>query len=116
MMRQALTVIHIRALNRLLNFISEFSEKHGRDPYTREILRGIKTWGHGHKIVKLAEKLGLIERYQDKHPTNRKIKCIYNTITGKGTRFLSLTQLIADIDQTTKTEETEENEEKDEPP
>jgi len=55
----ALTIIHVRALTRVLNFIAEFSEKHGRDPYTREILRNIKTWGHGHKIIKLAEKLGL---------------------------------------------------------
>ncbi|NPA71124.1 MAG: hypothetical protein GXO26_09995 [Crenarchaeota archaeon] len=108
----ALTIIHIRALARVLNFIAEFSEKHGRDPYTREVLRSIRTWGHGHKIIKLAEKLGLIERYEDKHPTNKRIKCKYNTITGKGSRFLSLVQLIADID--TKTEEEPESEE--EPP
>jgi len=109
-----MTVLHVRALNRLLNFIAEFSSKHGRDPYTREILRNIKTWGHGHKMIKLAEKLGLIERYEDRHPTNKRIKCIYNTITGKGTRFLSLVQLIADIDHTNT--ETEENKDEDEPP
>ena len=82
---------HARMLLRLLKEIERFRQTRHRDPYTRETLRIVRTWGHGHKIIKLAEKLGLIERYEGYiKRAGKRIKCIYNTITEKGRKFIQI--------------------------
>ena len=89
-------------LLRLLKTIAEFTTKTGRDPYTREVLRWLRSWGYGHQTLKLAEKLGLINRYEAPHPIYENIICIYNTITRLGQKILQILQM---------QDEEEENEE-----
>ena len=78
-------------LLRLLKTIAEFTTKTGRDPYTREVLRWLRSWGYGHQTLKLAEKLGLINRYEGYLIRGKaKIKVVFNTITELGYAILDI--------------------------
>ncbi len=87
---------------RLLKTIADFTSKTGRDPYTREVLTWLKTWGYGHKILKLAESLGLVYRYESPHPVHEHIICIYNALTQLGEKILKI------LNQEDETEDEEE--------
>ncbi len=92
---------------RILRTIRDFVRKFGRDPYTRELLRIIKTWGYGHSVLKLCEKLGLVQRYEAPHPHNDKIMCKYNTLTSRGYMLLAAAELDDDDDDSTTAEDDE---------
>ncbi len=82
---------HSCILARLLKTIADFTSKTGRDPYTREVLTWLKTWGYGHKILKLAEYLGIVERYEGYLIRGKaKIKVVFNRITEFGYRILDI--------------------------
>ncbi len=88
---------HVRALTRLIDTIKTLTQKLGRDPYTREVLRAYKSWGYGHKMLKLAEKLGLITRYDGIVKINgRKYRCVFNQKSSAANILLSLLGLTED--------------------
>ncbi|NPA69261.1 MAG: hypothetical protein GXO26_00460 [Crenarchaeota archaeon] len=96
---------HSCFLARLLNIIDKMSRNLGRDPYTREVLTKIRAWGHGHKMLKLAHALGLIERYEDILVRGKsKIRVVFNKITKLGYMLLQIYKLLNKED-----EETENN-------
>ncbi len=102
---------------RVLKTIRDFISKFRRDPYTRELLSELRTWGYGHEILKLCEKLGLVQRYEAPHPHNDKIKCVYNTLTDLGWEILTATG--GDYDnpgETYSDDDDEEDDDEDEPP
>ena len=83
---------HLRGVVHVLLAIRDFQETYKRDPYTRELLAKLKSWGHGHKMLKLAEKLGLVRRYEGYVPWSlkAKIRCVYNTLTELGKLLVDL--------------------------
>ncbi len=100
----SLLISHVRALTRLVNTIITLTQKLGRDPYTREVLRAYKSWGYGHKMLKLAEKLGLITRYDGTVRINgRRYRCVFNKKNSTANILLSILGL-------TEEEETTEDE------
>ena len=100
---------HTSFIVRLLNIIDEMSRNIGRNPYTREVLTKIKAWGHGHKMLKLAHALGLVERYEDFLIRGKsKIRVVFNKVTKIGYMLLEIYKLLNKEDG-----ETEENDEDD---
>ena len=104
---------------RVLKTIRDFISKFRRDPYTRELLHILRTWGYGHETLKLCEKLGLVQRYEAPHPHNDKIMCKYNTLTDLGWEIL--TAVGGDYDNPGEApynndDDDEEGEDEDEPP
>jgi len=92
-----LLIRHVRALTRLIDTIVSLTQKLGRDPYTREVLRAYKSWGYGHKMLKLAEGLGLITRYDGVIKINgKKYRCVFNKKASLANILLSLLGLTQD--------------------
>jgi len=79
---------NLRALARLLSAIEDFSQSHGRDPYTRELLGILRSWGYGEGILLLAWDLGLVERYDDYCNEQSKRVCRFNRLSKRGREFL----------------------------
>ncbi|MCG2863988.1 MAG: hypothetical protein L7G99_06165 [Vulcanisaeta sp.] len=79
---------NLRALARLLSVIEDFSQSHGRDPYTRELLGILRSWGYGESILLLAWDLGLVERYDDYCDEQSKRVCRFNRLSKRGREFL----------------------------
>ncbi|WP_054848932.1 hypothetical protein [Vulcanisaeta sp. JCM 14467] len=75
-------------LARLLETIEEFSFRKGRDPYTRELLGYLRTWGYGEDLLLLALRLGLVERYDDYCDPRSMRVCRFNRVSGRGREFL----------------------------
>ena len=59
----------------------------GRDPYTRELLALLGTWGYEEGVLRFVEEMGLVERYDRYGPATRR-KCIFNKLTEKGLEYL----------------------------
>ncbi|MFP3045610.1 MAG: hypothetical protein RXR03_08425 [Thermocladium sp.] len=60
----------------------------GRDPYTRELLRLLRTWGYGESVLRFVEEMGLVERYRDNCSAGTRRKCLFNELTEKGLEYL----------------------------
>ena len=73
---------------RLIETIEEFSSRRGRDPYTRELLGYLRTWGYGEDLLMLAWRLGLVERYDDYCDPRSMRVCRFNRVSRKGREFL----------------------------
>ncbi len=101
---------HSCSLARLLNIIDKISRNLGRDPYTREVLTKVKTWGYGHKMLKLAHTLGLIERYEDILIRGKsKIRVVFNKITKLGYMLLEIYKLLNKDDNETEESDDDDN-------
>ena len=71
----------------LLRFIANSGDKF---PYTREILHTFKSWEYYHKIIKICEELGLIERFEDYCWEGVKYRCKFARLTSLGYAVLNL--------------------------
>jgi len=88
MVHEKLTPGSLRALVRLLTAVEDFSLAHGRDPYTRELLGVLRSWGYGESILLLAWDLGLVERYDDYCNERSRRVCRFNRLSERGREFL----------------------------
>jgi len=88
MVHEKLTPGGLWALVRLLTAVEDFSLAHGRDPYTRELLGVLRSWGYGESILLLAWDLGLVERYNDYCNEQSKRICRFNRLSKRGREFL----------------------------
>jgi len=74
---------------RLLNTIQQFSLRTGRDPYTRELLALLRTWGYGESVLRYLEEMGLVERYRGNCSAGTRRKCLFNRLTEKGLEYMT---------------------------
>jgi hypothetical protein len=88
MVHEKLTPGSLRALVRLLTAVEDFSLAHGRDPYTRELLGVLRSWGYGESILLLAWDLGLVERYDDYCDERSRRVCRFNRLSKRGRELL----------------------------
>ena len=88
MVREGLVPGGLWALVRLLVVIEGFSLAYGRDPYTRELLSVLRSWGYGESILLLAWDLGLVERYDDYCNEHSRRVCRFNRLSKRGREFL----------------------------
>jgi len=85
---------HARALLRVVYTVHKLCVELGREPYTREVLRALRMWGYGHKMLKLAESLGLIRRVEGRIELNGgTYRCVFNFVVGNGYMFLRVVDL-----------------------
>jgi hypothetical protein len=75
---------------RLLETVWQFYRERGRWPYTREVLSLLRSWGCGQETLRVAELLGLIERYDGycSARARRRRLCRFNALTDGGLRVL----------------------------
>lgn len=76
-------LIREKGLLRLLNTIG------GNRYYTRELLKLMKEWGYGHRLLRTAESLRLVKR-ERKEPEGKGNWRVYNSLTEKGKKALAL--------------------------
>jgi hypothetical protein len=73
---------------RLLETVWQFYRERGRWPYTREVLSMLRSWGCGQETLRVAELLGLIERYDGYCSARARRLCRFNALTDGGLRVL----------------------------
>ncbi|GGP19071.1 hypothetical protein GCM10007981_01270 [Thermocladium modestius] len=87
----------ITSTTRLLNAIRQFNSQTGRDPYTRELLRLLRSWGYGESVLRSLEEAGLVERYRDRCSAGTRRRCVFNKLTEKGLDYLAHAELVMAI-------------------
>ena len=80
-------LVEEKAVVRLLKTIGD------KEYHTRELLRMLGEWGHGHKLLLKAYKLGLVERQRSK-PEGRGNWRVYNRLTKSGKEDVKLARQI----------------------
>jgi hypothetical protein len=78
-----------KPLAKMLRIIDDSSQGYT----TRELLRVVKSWGEGHKMIKQAEKEGYITRREVK-PEGKGNWRKYNVLTPKGKAIADLARTI----------------------
>ncbi len=79
-----------------VRLLKNLSEAKDAPLNTRQLLREMKYWQHGEKVLQRAEKLGLVKRWQ---VTGVPGQPKYQSLTEKGQQFLQMYQATFSIEQ-----------------